>query len=74
MTNHYLKALALLAEMIPDAKRLIEDHTASRQGFKPKERGTPKKAREFAATVVTDLIEQLEEVREEIKNLPLKRF
>jgi len=74
MVNHYLKALDILRDELPDTGYELEQHYSGRDTGKRADMGTPKEARDFAVGIIDDLIERLQEIRGEIELMPLKRF
>jgi len=74
MTNHYLKAIDILRDQLPDMKRELDQYAEAHNTGARGERGTPKEAHAFALGVIDYLIERLKEIREEVAAMPLKEF
>ena len=74
MVNHYLKALDILSDELPNTEYELEQHYSGLDTGKRGEMGTPKEARAFAVGLIDELIERLQEIRNEIELMPLKRF
>lgn len=74
MTNHYLKALEILQELIPDIRHDITARKFQADTGRRSDMGNPAKARDFAVEVLTDYIEHLQEIRTEVQSMSLKRF
>jgi len=74
MTNHYLKALDILRDELPNTEYELEQHYSARDTGRRSDMGTPKDARDFAVGIIDELIERLQEIRGEIELMPLKRF
>lgn len=74
MTNHYLKAIDILSENLPDTNYELDQYADRYDTGKRGDMGTPKEARAFAIGVIDDLIGRLKEIRDEVGAMPLKEF
>lgn len=74
MTNHYLKALTILEDNLPDIARELDQHADIKDTGRREDMGTAKEAKEFALGIIDELRARLKEIREEIEAMPLKDF
>lgn len=74
MTNHYLKAIDLLRDELPDITGELDEHASERDTGVHSDMGTAKDARDFAVDIIDDLIERLQEKRAEISARSLRDF